>query len=77
LQSGTNPGLGGLTEFYFKGVSAGSQLDYQLNTPSIESRQAGSRSLEPVSAAPANISYQARCAERWWDEFRRWFGTQE
>jgi hypothetical protein len=22
-----------------------------------------------------NISYQARCAERWWAEFSRWFGS--
>jgi hypothetical protein len=68
LHSRSHPKISGLTEEYFTGVNkdAALQFDFQdkVNAP------------EPQAADPANISYQARCAQRWWAEFCHWLGQR-
>ena|GEM_PF-5895134 len=60
--------LNGLTEAYFNGPSE-TISDYDIT----KNKALGSL----PKARNQNISYHARCAERWWDEFCRWFGSEQ
>lgn len=68
LHSRSNPKIAGLTEEYFTGVNKDAKLEFDFNDKTGEA--------QPRSDETVNISYQARCAQRWWAEFCRWVGNQ-
>ena len=67
LRSRGNPKIDGLTEEYFTGIHANPQLaPLDSNSSEVSTDEALDESYE---------NYRAKCARRWWAEFRRWFGV--